>query len=241
MVRWLKTFIILPIQLGHLSSELEDLKLLRSLSPYSHSGRNSRSSRHLSHSPRPHKSDASVLQQQQTPAQTFDSRPDIAAWPAPPGPSASQLSSNPPQPASAIRQPHLKLPQQQSHQIQPTTNISLSISPAPSIQIGSHPHASPFHSPHPSPIPTSPRPSSSITAYEDSSKLLSMLKVVAAHSPSVRGRESELRQKIQALEETVRDYENQKYSVLGTFSEYREKVAERERHLEGNTNKNKPQ
>jgi len=115
--------------------------------------------------------------------------------------------------------------------------MSLSISPAPSIQIGSHPHGSPFHSPHPSPVPASPRPSSGYTTYEDSSsKLLSMLKVVAAHSPSVRGRESELREKIQALEETVRDYENQKYSVLGTFSDYREKVAERERHLEGKAN-----
>lgn len=47
-----------------------------------------------------------------------------------------------------------------------------------------------------------------------------------------RGRESELRRKIQTLEGTVADYERQKYNVMGTFSEYRERVAERERQLE---------
>lgn len=46
------------------------------------------------------------------------------------------------------------------------------------------------------------------------------------------GRESELRRKIQNLEETVAEYERQKYNVMGTFTEYRERVAERERKLE---------
>jgi hypothetical protein len=46
------------------------------------------------------------------------------------------------------------------------------------------------------------------------------------------GRETELRQKIQALEEIVAEYERQKFNVLGTFSDFRERVAERERRLE---------
>lgn len=44
--------------------------------------------------------------------------------------------------------------------------------------------------------------------------------------------ESELRQKIQSLEELVAEYERQKFNVMGTFSDYRERVAERERRLE---------
>lgn len=66
---------------------------------------------------------------------------------------------------------------------------------------------------------------------EDTAKLLAMLKAAAA-SNAGRGRESELRRKIQTLEETVAEYERQKYSVMGTFTEYRERVAERERKLE---------
>lgn len=48
----------------------------------------------------------------------------------------------------------------------------------------------------------------------------------------MRGREYELRRKIERLEETVAEYERQKFNVMGTFSEYREYVAERERTLE---------
>lgn len=51
-------------------------------------------------------------------------------------------------------------------------------------------------------------------------------------SVSHHGRENELRRKIQTLEETVAEYERQKYNVMGTFTEYRERVAERERKLE---------
>ncbi|VDO28368.1 unnamed protein product [Onchocerca flexuosa] len=51
-------------------------------------------------------------------------------------------------------------------------------------------------------------------------------------SAAPRGRESELKKKIQTLEDTVAEYERQKYNVMGTFSEYRERVAERERKLE---------
>lgn len=34
-------------------------------------------------------------------------------------------------------------------------------------------------------------------------------------------RESELKQKIQALEDTIAEYERQKFNVMGTFAEYR--------------------
>uniref|UniRef100_A0A915I9G8 Protein FAM184A/B N-terminal domain-containing protein n=1 Tax=Romanomermis culicivorax TaxID=13658 RepID=A0A915I9G8_ROMCU len=44
--------------------------------------------------------------------------------------------------------------------------------------------------------------------------------------------ESHLKQKIQALEDTVAEYERQKFNVMGTFAEYRERVMERERKLE---------
>ncbi|VDM96997.1 unnamed protein product [Thelazia callipaeda] len=65
---------------------------------------------------------------------------------------------------------------------------------------------------------------------EESTKLLSILKSASSTAP--RGRESELKKKIQTLEDTVAEYERQKYNVMGTFSEYRERVAERERKLE---------
>uniref|UniRef100_A0A1I7VEM9 Trichohyalin n=1 Tax=Loa loa TaxID=7209 RepID=A0A1I7VEM9_LOALO len=65
---------------------------------------------------------------------------------------------------------------------------------------------------------------------EESTKLFSILKVASSTAP--RGRESELKKKIQTLEDTVAEYERQKYNVMGTFSEYRERVAERERKLE---------
>uniref|UniRef100_A0A914WDE0 Protein FAM184A/B N-terminal domain-containing protein n=1 Tax=Plectus sambesii TaxID=2011161 RepID=A0A914WDE0_9BILA len=57
------------------------------------------------------------------------------------------------------------------------------------------------------------------------------LSLMSAGKP-IRGRETELKQKIQTLEDTVAEYERQKYNVMGTFSEYRERVAERERKLE---------
>jgi hypothetical protein len=44
----------------------------------------------------------------------------------------------------------------------------------------------------------------------------------------MRGREYELRRKIARLEEMVAEYEQQKFNVMGTFSEYRDYVAERE-------------
>lgn len=41
-----------------------------------------------------------------------------------------------------------------------------------------------------------------------------------------------MQQKIQNLEERVAEYKRQKTNVMGIFSEYRERVAERERKLE---------
>lgn len=67
---------------------------------------------------------------------------------------------------------------------------------------------------------------------EDSNRLLQMLMSSSPTLGSTRGREFELRRKIQNLEETVAEYERQKFSVLGTFNEYRDYVADRERTLE---------
>ncbi|CAJ0933003.1 unnamed protein product, partial [Mesorhabditis belari] len=71
---------------------------------------------------------------------------------------------------------------------------------------------------------------------DPSSGLLSILKVPSAASSPIPGtlriRENELQRKIQSLEDTVAEYERQKYNVMGTFSEYKERVTERERKLE---------
>ncbi|KHN84403.1 Uncharacterized protein Tcan_08401 [Toxocara canis] len=67
---------------------------------------------------------------------------------------------------------------------------------------------------------------------DEPAKLINMIKVAAASTGAPRGRETELKKKIQTLEDTVAEYERQKYNVMGTFSEYRERVAERERKLE---------
>uniref|UniRef100_F1KRI0 Tag-278 n=1 Tax=Ascaris suum TaxID=6253 RepID=F1KRI0_ASCSU len=67
---------------------------------------------------------------------------------------------------------------------------------------------------------------------DEPTKLINMIKVAAASTGAPRGRETELKKKIQTLEDTVAEYERQKYNVMGTFSEYRERVAERERKLE---------
>ncbi|KAK6766255.1 hypothetical protein RB195_025885 [Necator americanus] len=87
-----------------------------------------------------------------------------------------------------------------------------------------------------SPVAVSPvsNGGSTKTEIDDPTTLLTMLKVAAATSANgvPRVRETELKKKIQTLEETVAEYERQKYNVMGTFSEYRERVAERERKLE---------
>uniref|UniRef100_A0A1I7ZUV7 FAM184 domain-containing protein n=1 Tax=Steinernema glaseri TaxID=37863 RepID=A0A1I7ZUV7_9BILA len=149
-------------KLSYLNDDVDDRSMvsqLRSVSP--HAG--SRSPRRSSRSPRPHNTaDSNAVR---------DSRPDIAAWPAPPStPGANGQNNNGTQDTSVM---------------------------------------------------------------EESGKLLTMIKVAAATGPGApRGRESELKKKIQTLEDTVAEYERQKYNVMGTFSEYRERVAERERKLE---------
>lgn len=67
---------------------------------------------------------------------------------------------------------------------------------------------------------------------DDYSGELSQLKECSDSPRGHWGRETELRQKIQALEEVVAEYERQKLNVLGTFTDFRERVAERERRLE---------
>lgn len=81
--------------------------------------------------------------------------------------------------------------------------------------------------------------SSNALEEKNSVPLLSMLRSMQANSSGAgasgnywAGRETELRQKIHALEEIVAEYERQKFSVLGTFTDFRERVAERERRLE---------
>ncbi|TMS37043.1 hypothetical protein L596_004065 [Steinernema carpocapsae] len=159
-------------KLSYLSDDVDERSIvshLRSVSPHAPSA-GSRSPRRCSRSPRPHNpAEPSVP--------VRDSRPDIAAWPAPP---ICNLSNG---------------------------NVSNNNS------------------------------NQETSVMEESGKLLTMLKVAAAViekplSGAPRGRESELKKKIQTLEDTVAEYERQKYNVMGTFSEYRERVAERERKLE---------
>ncbi|CAD5216410.1 unnamed protein product [Bursaphelenchus okinawaensis] len=178
-------------KLGYLNSELDDIRHLRSLSP--HSSQKSRTSR----SPLPQKNDAGTGpsdpdDQTPTTPRTFDSRPDIAAWPAPP-------------PAARVLSKPLNNKANQSNQT--LTYRSQGTSPIPESQLAR------------SPIP-------------EETKLMSLLRSSANYSPSRGGRENELRKKIQNLEQTVAEYERQKFNVMGTFSEYREYVAERERTLE---------
>lgn len=147
---------------GYLSDEFEQRSFathLRSVSPHPRNA-GSNSPRRSSRSPLPAKV---VEQPPQTPT-IRDSRPDITAWPTPPG----------------SGQPALK---------------------------------------------------GDSSSLEEPSKFITMLKV-ATGSSGLRGRETELKKKIQTLEDTVAEYERQKYNVMGTFSEYRERVAERERKLE---------
>lgn len=44
-----------------------------------------------------------------------------------------------------------------------------------------------------------------------------MLPEIIVHLGGLRGRETELKKKIQTLEDTVAEYERQKYNVMGTF------------------------
>uniref|UniRef100_A0A7E4VW30 FAM184 domain-containing protein n=1 Tax=Panagrellus redivivus TaxID=6233 RepID=A0A7E4VW30_PANRE len=172
-------------KLGYLSDEIEESQsLLRSNSPHirADSKNGSRSPRRVSRSPHPY---PAVDSQQPSNSLSHSSRPEIAAWPAPPPPNAINMK-----------------PVAKTNPVRPTTSAT---------------------------SPVTFEDASNLS--EDSNKLLSMLKVAAASSAG-RGRESELRRKIQNLEETVADYERQKYSVMGSFTEYRERVVERERKLE---------
>ncbi|CAI5455336.1 unnamed protein product [Caenorhabditis angaria] len=215
-------------RLGILSEELDGK--LRSVSP---SG--SRSPRRMSRSPRPHGSTSSTSANEPAIGITRplirQSHPEIAAWPAPPP--AHQLSGN-------VRTPTVG-------PTPPSPTLAVRHQPPPQVS--------------PSPISPSSQHSPASSRYEldNSSSLLSVLKFAASTrennvsrhnsrmnlesnlltncadilvSAQPAGRETELKRKIQTLEDTVAEYERQKYNVMGTFSEYRERVAERERKLE---------
>lgn len=193
-------------RLGLLSEEFDGS--LRSSSP---SG--SRSPRRMSRSPRPHGSHEPAIGV--TRPFVRQSHPEIAAWPAPP--SAHQLSclsGNVRTPVGGPAPPSPVLRRQPSGPI----------SPSPISPVSQHSRASSRHD-------------------IDNTSLFSVLKLshvgressrnsTRNNSPQPAGRETELKRKIQTLEETVAEYERQKYNVMGTFSEYRERVAERERKLE---------
>uniref|UniRef100_A0AC34Q5A6 Protein FAM184A/B N-terminal domain-containing protein n=1 Tax=Panagrolaimus sp. JU765 TaxID=591449 RepID=A0AC34Q5A6_9BILA len=162
---------------GYLSDEMEENVHLSSSSPHFFETKTeNRSPRRASRSPRSPRNNTT---------KSHDSRPEIAAWPAPP-----------PATATAMK------PVAKTNPVRPSTSTA-----------------------------TSNMSDETNNLSEDSAKLFTMLKVAAA-STANRGRESELRRRIQNLEETVAEYEKQKYNVMGTFTEYRERVVERERKLE---------
>ncbi|CAO4385142.1 unnamed protein product [Caenorhabditis nigoni] len=193
-------------RLGLLSEEFDGS--LRSASP---SG--SRSPRRMSRSPRPHGAHEPAIAV--TRPFVRQSHPEIAAWPAPPpAHQLSCLSGNVRTPVGGPAPPSPVLRRAPSGPI----------SPSPISPVSQHSRASSKHD-------------------IDNTSLLTVLKMshVArdssrntsrTNSPQPAGRETELKRKIQTLEETVAEYERQKYNVMGTFSEYRERVAERERKLE---------
>ncbi|KAL3112787.1 hypothetical protein niasHT_019761 [Heterodera trifolii] len=154
--------------------------------------------------------------------------PAICSWPAPPVNPRAELKP------TAIAAP-LTTP------AAPPFYSALSAVPAQLSFSNSHlqlqtPNAtqSPlFLSPHPSPIPPplDGQNSPLLTIFRAAS--FNSAPPAGANSPIGNwGRETELRQKIQSLEEIVADYERQKLNVLGTFTDFRERVSERERQLE---------
>uniref|UniRef100_A0A1I8B5B8 FAM184 domain-containing protein n=1 Tax=Meloidogyne hapla TaxID=6305 RepID=A0A1I8B5B8_MELHA len=164
--------------------------------------------------------------------------PAISSWPAPPPrvelkPTAiaAPLSTS----AFSTSSPSTSL--RPAPTIVPLSQYTLHHSPIPNLLGATSPHSI-------TPLPRLELPLSEGQESGNSTHLLTMLRAIAngsappgaACSPgsSVNcwGRETELRQKIQALEEIVADYERQKFNVLGTFSDFRERVAERERRLE---------
>uniref|UniRef100_A0A915M2X9 Protein FAM184A/B N-terminal domain-containing protein n=1 Tax=Meloidogyne javanica TaxID=6303 RepID=A0A915M2X9_MELJA len=164
--------------------------------------------------------------------------PAIISWPAPP-PKIELKPTAIAAPLSASSVLSTSSPStsfRSAPTIVPISQSTLTHSPIPLMGTAS-PHSL-------TPLPRLELPQSDGQECGSSTNLLTMLKAIAnglappsgACSPgsSVNcwGRETELRQKIQALEEIVADYERQKFNVLGTFSDFHERVAERERRLE---------
>ncbi|CEF59551.1 Hypothetical protein SRAE_X000129800 [Strongyloides ratti] len=167
----------------------------------------------------------------------LDSRPEITAWPAPPQNNNLNLSFI--QKGSVIKtqSSSTQKPQILSKKIPQPVSPHSAISPLSNTTAISSPGS----------IDKTPMLNTSYSVKteannlcNESSQLYSILKVAACtggneksfDSRLVKGRESELQRKIDSLEETLVEYERQKFSVIGSFSEYQERVAERERKLD---------
>uniref|UniRef100_A0A914HE56 Protein FAM184A/B N-terminal domain-containing protein n=1 Tax=Globodera rostochiensis TaxID=31243 RepID=A0A914HE56_GLORO len=147
--------------------------------------------------------------------------PAICSWPAPPPNPRAELKP------TAIAAP-LTTP--------PTSSArSTLLNAIPPQQSFSNTHLQ-LQNPISSQSPCSKSSQPSPIALLDSVPLLTMFRAASLNSAppggnspiSHWGRETELRQKIQSLEEIVADYERQKLNVLGTFTDFSEKVSERE-------------
>ncbi|KAF7639623.1 FAM184 domain-containing protein [Meloidogyne graminicola] len=161
--------------------------------------------------------------------------PAISSWPAPP----PKIELKPTAIATPLSISSNLSPSISPFRSIPTNNVQLSQltlhnSPIPPFIGTLSPHSI-------TPIPRLELPQQNEEQNNNNSNnLLTMLREIANSSGTACsssnincwGRETELRQKIQALEEIVAEYEKQKFNVLGTFTDFRERVAERERRLE---------
>uniref|UniRef100_A0A0N4ZCD8 FAM184 domain-containing protein n=1 Tax=Parastrongyloides trichosuri TaxID=131310 RepID=A0A0N4ZCD8_PARTI len=165
----------------------------------------------------------------------LDSRPEIAAWPAPPHNNSLSTSSSKKVSMMKTTSPTHKSQNLNKKILQPVSPHS-ALSPSSNTAVSS-----------PGSIDKASMLNASLSVKteannlcNESSQLYSILKVAACTGGNersydgrlVKGRESELQRKIDNLEETLVEYERQKFSVIGSFSEYQERVAERERKLD---------
>uniref|UniRef100_A0AAF5DSQ6 FAM184 domain-containing protein n=2 Tax=Strongyloides stercoralis TaxID=6248 RepID=A0AAF5DSQ6_STRER len=220
----------------HLNVSLSHTSL-RTISPLSHHGYDNNSTenhyklRKSSKSPRSHKTaivDPSPI------LPRLDSRPEIAAWPAPPQNNNLNILSTKKGSVIKTTSSSTKKPQILNKKIPQPVSPHSALSNTTTI-------SSPGSIDKASMLNTSLSVKTEANNLcNESSQLYSILKVAACtggneksfDSKLVKGRESELQRKIDSLEETLVEYERQKFSVIGSFSEYQERVAERERKLD---------
>uniref|UniRef100_A0A0N5B4X4 FAM184 domain-containing protein n=1 Tax=Strongyloides papillosus TaxID=174720 RepID=A0A0N5B4X4_STREA len=171
----------------------------------------------------------------------LDSRPEIAAWPTPPSNNILNSSTPPAKKVTVAKTTSLTSPNQKPQVL--CKKLSQPVSPHSAL---SNTTTTAVSSPRSIDKTSMLNTSLSVKTEannlcNESSQLYSILKVAACtggneksndNSRFVKGRESELQRKIDNLEETLVEYERQKFSVIGSFSEYQERVAERERKLD---------